>query len=708
MVQNMEKAKSMSLTKSTYSNYRRLFSFALRYRGRLLIGLLTGLLSAGSFFGLLAMMPNAFDAFKLADTPAQPAAAAASSELPASSEIGVRSSELNSPEAVSTHTEGVQEDNFKLQTSNSELSKDSQRLTPNSELNKDSELRTPSSELNKDSELKNNDLPDWFKKAEDYAARFNIPLRNADNSITWQALLIGLMALPLVAFARIISSFLNRYFMRWVGAAVVRDLRNELFASLQKQSLKYYGNSDIGKLISSCVNDTASVEHVISSTIAEAARAPFEIIAAILFAVIYAVSNGLGQFILIGGLLLPLCLVPVIVLGSRVRRWTKKSLEGISVLVSRMHENFTSIRVVKATNYEAEEERRFRKINHDYFRSVVKALKAEMLMSPLMELTTTVLATGFIVACFILHIKLNEIIIIGVAVIAAYRPMKQLAQINAWLQRGGAALDRIFAILDVDTSLPEAENPVHKTTFDDKIVFDNVSFAFSEGGPTVVDKASFTIPRGSLIALVGETGSGKSTYANLLARFYDPTQGQVTMDGVPINEIATKDLRKLIGVVTQDAILFNDTIANNIAYGNPDATQEQIEAAAKMANAHEFIVAHPDGYQRICGDKGFLLSGGEKQRIALARAILRNPPILILDEATSALDTVTEKLVQDAIAKVMANRTTLAIAHRLSTVRDASMILVIDKGQIIESGTHEELFAKNGRYRTLCDMQLAG
>lgn len=646
----------MSKEKINYQNYRRLFSYALKYKGRLAAGIIAGLLSAGSFFGLLSFMPDAFQAFSVAE-----------------------GEEIAQTDAAP-----------------SALTKDD--IAPIENARPATEAAAAASD----------DVPGWFRQAETLANRFGIPLRNEDNTITWQALVLGLLALPIIALCRIISSFLNRYFMRWVGAAVVRDLRNDLFSSLQKQSLKYFGNSDIGKLISSCVNDTASVEHVISSTIAEAARAPFEIFAAALFAVLFAVGNGLGRFILVGGLLLPLCLVPVVVLGARVRRWTKKSLERISLLVSRMHENFTGIRVVKAFNTEAEEECRFRSSNHDYFRAVVFALKAEMLMSPLMELVTTVLATGFIIACFIFHIKLSEIIIIGVAVFAAYRPMKQLAQINAWLQRGGAALDRIFLVLDTDTSLPEAENPVEKKSFDEKIVFDHVDFRFSPEGPQVVSDACFEVPRGSLVALVGETGSGKSTYANLLARFYDPVAGQITLDGVPLNQISTKDLRKLVGVVTQDTILFNDTIANNIAYGSPDATKEQIEAAARMANAHDFIVSHPEGYDRICGEKGFLLSGGEKQRIALARAILRNPPILVLDEATSALDTVTERLVQDAITKVMANRTTLAIAHRLSTVRDANMILVIDKGRIVESGTHDELYARNGRYRKLCDMQLNG
>jgi subfamily B ATP-binding cassette protein MsbA len=223
----------------------------------------------------------------------------------------------------------------------------------------------------------------------------------------------------------------------------------------------------------------------------------------------------------------------------------------------------------------------------------------------------------------------------------------------------------------------------------------------------VLSDIDLEIPRGSVVAFVGETGSGKTTVANLLARFYDPTEGRVTLDGHDLRNVAIADLRALVGVVTQETILFNDTIANNIAYGSPEATREQIEEAARRANAHDFIVAEPEGYDRVVGEKGFALSGGQRQRVALARAILRNPPILILDEATSALDTATELLVQEAINRVMENRTVFAIAHRLSTVRHADRIFVLDRGKIMESGTHDELYKAGGRYRTLCDMQFA-
>ena len=249
---------------------------------------------------------------------------------------------------------------------------------------------------------------------------------------------------------------------------------------------------------------------------------------------------------------------------------------------------------------------------------------------------------------------------------------------------------------------------MEKQSFERAVAFEDVSFRYDTANQDAVSHASFELPRGKMVAVVGGTGSGKTTLSGLLARFFDPREGRITMDGIDLRDVRVSDLRKLVGSVQQETILFNDTIEENIRYGSPHATREQIVAAAKMANAHEFIMSQPEGYGRLCGEKGFALSGGERQRIAIARAILRNPPILILDEATSALDTVTERLVQDALVNLMKNRTVFAIAHRLSTVRNADLILVMDHGEIVERGTHAELYAANGVYRRLCDMQKVG
>ena len=286
-----------------------------------------------------------------------------------------------------------------------------------------------------------------------------------------------------------------------------------------------------------------------------------------------------------------------------------------------------------------------------------------------------------------------------------YKPVKQLSKLQVQIENSLAALSRIYSLLDLHMELPENPNPVRKATFDSKIVFDDVSFQYDTAERPAVSHASFEVPRGKMVAVVGGTGSGKSTMSGLLARFYDPCEGRVTIDGADLRDVHVGDLRNLVGAVMQETLLFNDTIEANIRYGTFGATHEQVVAAAKLANAHEFIMSQPDGYDRVVGEKGFSLSGGERQRIAIARAILKNPPILILDEATSALDTVTEKLVQDALDKLMVNRTTFAIAHRLSTIRHADLILVMDGGRIVERGTHDELIAQNGVYRKLCEMQ---
>jgi len=248
---------------------------------------------------------------------------------------------------------------------------------------------------------------------------------------------------------------------------------------------------------------------------------------------------------------------------------------------------------------------------------------------------------------------------------------------------------------------------VRVDTFADRVSFENVTFAYDPGSPKVLHDVSFEVRKGDVVAFVGETGSGKTTVANLLARFYDPSVGHIRLDGHDLRDMEIASLRKLIGMVTQETILFNETVADNIRYGNPGASLEEVEAAARKANAHEFIMAEPTGYDRVVGEKGFLLSGGQRQRVAIARAILRNPPILILDEATSALDTATEQLVQEAINRVMTDRTVFAIAHRLSTIKHANLICVLDKGQIVERGTHDELYEAGGLYRKLCDMQFA-
>ncbi len=618
------------------SPYGRVLRYALRYKGRLILGIGAGLLAGGSLFSLLHMSEDLFKVFE--KPPALETAEVFAEALPA--------------EAVAV---------------------------------------IPSGRLER--------FLDW-------AERLGIETTRADQTLTPFFLALTLAVLPLVVLLRAATVYINRYCMRWVAARVVRDLRNDLFDHLQRQSLLFFGKSDVGQLISRCTNDTTVVERVVAASITDITRAPIEIVAALAFVVYFSVRHGVVDIVLLVGLGFPLCIVPIVVIGRRVRRYMTMALDRISMLVSRMHENFTGIRVVKAFHMEAEESRRFFEMNKSYFGKLVRAFKAELLMTPMMEGVAVILAMAFVVVCYARRVAMYEIFPILLAAIVIYKPMKQLARINANLQRGGAALDRIFQLLDRNTTLPESPRARPLKNFCGEIRFESVGFRYGDTGDYVVRDIDFTIPKGEVVAVVGATGSGKTTLANLLARFYDPVTGRITLDGIDEREIEIAALRNLMGIVTQDTILFNDTIARNIGYGSGDAGMDRIEDAARKANAHEFIMRDPQGYQRMVGEKGCLLSGGERQRLAIARAIVRNPPILILDEATSALDTVTERLVQEALDRVMKDRTVFAIAHRLSTVRHAHRILLLDQGRIMERGTHDELLALGGGYRRLCDMQI--
>jgi ABC-type multidrug transport system fused ATPase/permease subunit len=426
---------------------------------------------------------------------------------------------------------------------------------------------------------------------------------------------------------------------------------------------------------------------------------------AIGFIVWFAIENQMLPtlfLILIG---FPLFVLPVQMIGRTVKKWARRTMERGSMIGAKIHEILTCIKVVKSYNTEEYENERYAETNRYLLKSTMRGLRIGLMVGPTVETIGILLICAFLVWCFAVGIKISDVVPMLAPLLIIYKPVKQLSKLQVQIETSMAALSRIYSILDLEMELPERENPVEKKSFTGKISFSGVSFKYDTADDYAIKNASFDLPRGKMVAVVGGTGSGKSTLSGLLARFYDPQSGTVTMDGTDLKDLKIADLRNLVGAVTQEALLFNDTIEENIRYGSPNATTEEVIAAAKLANAHEFIVSQPEGYGRIVGEKGFALSGGERQRVAIARAILRNPPILILDEATSALDTVTERLVQDALTNLMKNRTVFAIAHRLSTIRNADLILVMHNGEIVERGTHDELYAMNGRYRELCDMQ---
>jgi ATP-binding cassette, subfamily B, bacterial MsbA len=546
--------------------------------------------------------------------------------------------------------------------------------------------------------------PDWMKDVEKAAKFLGISIVDSGGHLQGSFFLMLIVVVPVVLAIRLISLYLNAYMLKRAGISMVRDLQSQMFDHLQDQSLKFFGRMDVGRIMSRCNNDPQMLQSVMLHTLAELCRAPFEILSAICFIIYFAVANNMVELILLVFVGFPFAMYPLLWIGKRVRNYARKGLERGAVLGSTMLENLTGIRVVKAYHTEAEEKERFYATNRECLKIALRGIRVGLLVTPAMEAAMIMLSAIFLALCAWKGKTLSDIVPLFIPIVVAYKPLKSLGKVQSAIEQG-RALTRMYSFLDMDMSLPEPENPVSKKSFETELVFEHVSFFYNTGDRQIIKDAHVTLARGKTMAVVGSTGSGKTTLANLLARFYDPTQGRVLMDGIDLREIATADLRSLIGVVTQETLLFNTTIAANIAYGTKGATQEQIERAAKMANAHSFIMSQPEGYQRVVGDKGFVLSGGERQRIAIARAILKNPPILILDEATSALDTVTEQQVQEAITHLMENRTVFVIAHRLSTIQNADTILVMDKGVIIESGNHNELYAKGGAYRTLCDVQ---
>ncbi len=545
-----------------------------------------------------------------------------------------------------------------------------------------------------------------IKIVKELAKEYNIEIEDEKGRMTLSFVLLGASGLMILILIRGIGIYLNRYYMRWVGARVVSDLRDEVFDKLLGQSLKFFGKNDTGHLISRCTNDTASIEAAVASVIADAARCPAEILACVSAIVYTCIEHNDFSLAIVLFVCMPLIFVPILILGRIIRKIYTKAFDKIASVVSRMHEVFTCILAVKAAHMEKDEKDRFKIENRKYFRTVVKGLKLELCMNPIVEIAGGFVVIGFIVYSYTQNVTLTQIIALLAPAVIAYKPVKQLSKIATYIQRSMAAADRYFDLLDTEKDVLEKENPIALSEFNNEIEFKNVEFSYTED-KNILDGVSFKIPKGNLVAVVGETGSGKTTIANLIARFYDVNSGELLIDGNNVKDLEIASFRDLIGIVSQDTLLFNESIKYNIGYGAKNVTDEQIENAAKQANAHKFIIsgAHEEGYDTVVGEKGFKLSGGEKQRVAIARAILKNPPILILDEATSALDTVTENLVQEALNRVMENRTVFAIAHRLSTIQHADTIIVLDKGKLVESGTHKELLEQGGRYKKLYDTQ---
>ena len=501
-----------------------------------------------------------------------------------------------------------------------------------------------------------------------------------------------------VVLANIFRYFSQRV-LKTVEADTIASLRQAVFAQAIRLDLSYFSEQRKGNLMSRLTTDVQEVEN----SIGRAFTATFkEIFTLIMFFVFLASMS--GKLTLFSLIILPLSGGVIATITRRLRRAAGEVQQHLSGLISLLDETFGAMRVVKAFRAEKVMDARFQEGNDRYRNSLLKMVFRQELTSPVSESLGVLVVTGILLYGGSLVISGDGELSAStfIAFIATFsqvmRPAKAIADAFSGIQRGVASADRIIEILDTKSEI-QVEEPVHSLKeFQNKISFEEVGFAYVKGR-SVLKSVSFDIPKGKTIALVGASGGGKSTLADLLPRFYDPSSGQICLDGIPLKHIPLDDLRALMGIVTQESVLFNDTIFNNIAFGT-EASLEAVIEAAKIANAHEFIESSSEGYQTVIGDRGSKLSGGQRQRISIARAVLKNPPILILDEATSALDNESEKLVQAALGNLMKHRTVLVIAHRLSTIQHADQILVVDKGAIVERGTHTELLANLKGYYT--------
>jgi ABC-type multidrug transport system fused ATPase/permease subunit len=499
-------------------------------------------------------------------------------------------------------------------------------------------------------------------------------------------------------------TYLSSYFIVPMRSGIVRDIRNFVYDKITALPISFFTSERKGDVMARMSGDVAEIENSIMASLDMMFKNPVMII--VCLGMMIAISWQLTVFVLV---LLPLA---GLVMGRVGKRLKRKSLEGQQqwgTLMSNIEETLGGLRIIKAFNAEDKVKKRFHRENDIFFNISNKVARRQSLAHPMSEFLGT--AAIAIVLWFGGTLILNGMSSINAASFIYYmvifysiiNPAKDLSKAMYAIQKGLASMERVDKILNADNPIKDPENPKEISKLRGEISYNDITFSY--GSNTVIHNVSLNIPAGATVALVGQSGSGKSTMADLIPRFYDVDSGSITIDGIDVRDLRVHDLRSFMGNVNQEAILFNDSFYNNITFGVKEATMEQVIEAAKIANAHEFIIESEQGYDTNIGDRGCRLSGGQRQRLSIARAILKNPPILILDEATSALDSESEHLVQEALDRLMQDRTTLVIAHRLSTIKNADMICVMHEGRIVESGTHDQLLALNRYYKRLVDMQ---
>ena len=506
--------------------------------------------------------------------------------------------------------------------------------------------------------------------------------------------------IPFIFVLRSFCDYLNSYYMAWVALRVLADIRQKLYTHILGQSLEFFNRERSGTLISRVANDTQMAQIALTTISSDLIKQPLTVISA--FAVLIHLD---WKFTVVSVFLFPVCIVPIVYFGKKVRRQGKLEEQKIGSMMSVLQESFAGIRVIKAFARERRESEQFGALSLEQFKSGIRVRKAIEIVSPLVEAVT---AIGVGLALFYVwstHLSAAKFLALLAGIFMLYDPIKKLSRIHLVMQQCFNATNNIFEIMNREPVIKDRPEAVEITGSNGDIRIENVTFRYRPGLPAAVHDLSLHIEPGKYYALVGSSGAGKSTILSLLLRFYEPEAGVIRLDGRDINTIKQTSLREQIGMVSQETFLFHDSILNNIRYGRLNASREEVIEAAKRAYAHDFITHQPNGYETVIGDKGCLLSGGQQQRVSIARALLKNAPVLLLDEAMSALDSEAEREIQAALDRLSEGRTVIAIAHRLSTVLKADQIVVMDRGEIREIGTHRELLESSTIYRKLYDLQ---
>lgn len=509
-------------------------------------------------------------------------------------------------------------------------------------------------------------------------------------------LIIGLQV------AKGLSRFAQEYYIKTAGQLAIQRIRNHLFEHIMEMSMRFYGRTPSGVLMSKVMNDVGTMQSSTAEVLVGVMRDAVSLV--VLIGVAFYTDWKMAT---IAFLSLPLAAFPAARIGRAIKHHSRTGQGAIGELNSVLEQTFSGIKVIKAFGTEAQESRRFARENGRFLSSVRKVIKYDAMSSPFIEILT-----GFGVAAIVWYgmqrtisgeMTQGQLFSVVAAIMLMYAPFKRLTKLNNYLQQALSAAERVFTILDEKPEIVDSVDCIDLGRSRGEVVFDAVTFAYDHD-PVLIN-FSLQVKPGEVVAFVGPSGAGKTTLVGLLSRFYDPTSGRILLDGHDLRQISLASLRRNVALVDQETFLFNDTIANNLRYGLPEASEEQVREAARLAYADDFIQQLPEGYDTVVGQRGLRVSGGQRQRLCIARALLQNTPVLILDEATSALDTESEAIVQSALANLMQDRTTFVIAHRLSTIMRADRIVVLDRGRIVEQGRHEELLQHGGLYQKLYNMQ---